>query len=192
MPSNQDKKGTKKCSAGFRHCQPWHWGTTWFAIFKSLVWPLLDHGWLCERGTDRHLMKRSALRSKDPLKAAESFVVRQRSTVLREDQNKDPETSSGWQCMVPFSRACFVEPKSPDPDQEYCQDDEKGSHPLSLPCNPLSLSSRSAPVRDLVFNPPAVGSLASTDVLQCIASRHVLCSLTLQIHGFIIVDAFKE
>jgi hypothetical protein len=27
--------------------------------------------------------------------------------------------------MVPFSRACFVEPKSPDPDQEHCQDDVK-------------------------------------------------------------------
>ena len=43
----------------------------------------------------------------------------------------------------------------------------KGEY-LSLKAIPLS--SRSASIRDLVFSPPAVGSLASTDVLQFLAS----------------------
>ena len=44
---------------------------------------------------DLALRNRCTLKIKDPLIAAEGYVVRQRSTVLREDQDQDPETSSG-------------------------------------------------------------------------------------------------
>jgi len=43
----------------------------------------------------RKAKNRSALKNMNPLNAAEGYVVRQRSTVLREDQDQDPETSSG-------------------------------------------------------------------------------------------------